>query len=55
MQALSRRRGEFDVVILSPGAPSYGQKLDAATVFNNFEERGSAFVRLAGELFGPAA
>jgi UDP-N-acetylmuramoylalanine--D-glutamate ligase len=55
MQALSRHRAAFDAVILSPGAPSYGQKLDETTVFNNFEERGAAFIRLAGELFRPAA
>jgi UDP-N-acetylmuramoylalanine--D-glutamate ligase len=51
MQALAARKADFDTVILSPGAPSYGQKLDAATVFSNFEERGAAFVALAKQLF----
>lgn len=51
MQALLSRKSRFDTVILSPAAPSYGQKLDDATTFRNFEERGSAFIRLAKELF----
>jgi UDP-N-acetylmuramoylalanine--D-glutamate ligase len=53
MEALHGRIADVDVVILSPGAPSYGQKLDGTTVFRNFEERGDAFIRLAEELFGP--
>lgn len=51
MQALQVRRGQFDTVILSPAAPSYGQKRDATTVFKNFEERGLAFIDLARTLF----
>lgn len=35
----------FDVLILSPGAPSYNQ-------FNNFEERGYRFLELAEQHFG---
>src|SRR5690606_99075 len=46
MQALAARRAAFDVVVLSPGAPSYGQLEVAGKVFKNFEERGEAFVRL---------
>lgn len=52
MQALLSRRERLDTVILSPGAPSYGQKRDAVTTFQNFEERGRAFVELAEKLFG---
>jgi UDP-N-acetylmuramoylalanine--D-glutamate ligase len=52
MQALQARQDAFDTVILSPGAPSYGQKLDDRTVFKNFEERGDAFLVLARKLFG---
>ena len=52
MQALAARRDAFDVVVLSPGAPSYGQLEVAGKVFKNFEERGEAFVRLAGKYFG---
>lgn len=52
MQALQARQGRFDTVILSPGAPSYGQKLDDKIVFRNFEERGDAFLALARKLFG---
>ncbi|WP_323015944.1 glutamate ligase domain-containing protein, partial [Devosia sp.] len=44
MQALLERRGSFDALILSPGAPSYNQ-------FKNFEERGSRFIALAEALF----
>ncbi len=44
MRALSSRRARFDVIILSPGAPSYNQ-------FRNFEERGDKFISLAKELF----
>ena len=51
MQALLSRKSRFDTVILSPAAPSYGQKLDDTTTFKNFEERGSAFIRLAKTLF----
>lgn len=51
MQALAGRRSRFDTVILSPAAPSYGQKLDETTVFKNFEERGVAFIALANKLF----
>ena len=51
MQALRSRKGRIDTVILSPAAPSYGQKLDDATTFKNFEERGTAFIRLAKQLF----
>jgi UDP-N-acetylmuramoylalanine--D-glutamate ligase len=47
MQALSKRRADFDVVILSPGAPSYNQ-------FKNFEERGRMFVQYAQTIFAPA-
>lgn len=52
MQALHARRDRFDTVILSPAAPSYGQKRDETTVFKNFEERGTAFIALAKSLFG---
>jgi UDP-N-acetylmuramoylalanine--D-glutamate ligase len=52
MQALASRRDRFDVAILSPGAPSYGQLESPGKVFRNFEERGEAFVRLAREYFG---
>jgi UDP-N-acetylmuramoylalanine--D-glutamate ligase len=51
MQALAARRDKFDTVILSPGAPSYGQLESAGKVFRNFEERGEAFVRLARTYF----
>jgi UDP-N-acetylmuramoylalanine--D-glutamate ligase len=52
MAALRSHAGGIEVAILSPGAPSYGQKLDEGTVFRNFEERGTAFIRLAQQLFG---
>jgi UDP-N-acetylmuramoylalanine--D-glutamate ligase len=52
LKALAGRRAKFDTVILSPGAPSYGQLEAPGKVFKNFEERGAAFVRLAGKYFG---
>ena len=52
MEALRDRRGQFDTIIMSPGAPSYGQLERPGVVFNSFEERGRAFVRIATELFG---
>lgn len=54
MKALVTRTARFDTVILSPGAPSYGQLEREGKVFKNFEERGAAFVAMAGKLFGPA-
>ena len=51
MQALAARREKFDTVILSPGAPSYGQLEAPGKLFANFEERGRAFVRLAEQYF----
>jgi UDP-N-acetylmuramoylalanine--D-glutamate ligase len=53
LEALAARRDMFDTVILSPGAPSYGQLERAGVAFKDFEQRGRAFVRLAGETFGP--
>lgn len=50
--ALAARREHFDTVILSPGAPSYGQLEAPGKVFKNFEERGAAFIRLAEAHFG---
>lgn len=47
MRALHQRRQAFDVLLLSPGAPSYNQ-------FKNFEERGHRFVALAEAIFGAA-
>ncbi len=44
MNALASRRSRFDVIILSPGAPSYNQ-------FRNFEERGDKFIAFAKEHF----
>lgn len=55
VKALAGRQAKFETVILSPGAPSYGQLETAGKVFKNFEERGAAFVRLAGRYFGAAA
>jgi UDP-N-acetylmuramoylalanine--D-glutamate ligase len=52
LEALAARRASFDTVILSPGAPSYGQLESAGIVFKDFEERGRAFIRIATELFG---
>lgn len=51
MHALAGRADTYDTVILSPGAPSYGQRESADKVFRNFEERGQAFVSLAREFF----
>jgi UDP-N-acetylmuramoylalanine--D-glutamate ligase len=51
VKALASRRDKFDAVILSPGAPSYGQLEKPGVAFNSFEERGRAFVRIAGEVF----
>jgi UDP-N-acetylmuramoylalanine--D-glutamate ligase len=55
IKALAGRQAKFETVILSPGAPSYGQLETAGKVFKNFEERGAAFVRLAGQYFGAGA
>lgn len=55
VKALAGRQAKFETVILSPGAPSYGQLETAGKVFKNFEERGAAFVRLAGQYFGAKA
>lgn len=52
LEALGQRRDKFDTVILSPGAPSYGQLEKPGVPFKDFEERGRAFVRLAAEVFG---
>jgi UDP-N-acetylmuramoyl-L-alanine---L-glutamate ligase len=54
MEALKARAEKFDTVILSPGAPSYGQLERPGVVFSNFEQRGDAFIRIARELFGSA-
>ena len=51
MKALATRTARFDTVILSPGAPSYGQFESEGKVFHNFEERGTAFVGMAEKLF----
>jgi UDP-N-acetylmuramoylalanine--D-glutamate ligase len=51
LDALAARRDRFDTVVLSPGAPSYGQLERPGVVFKDFEERGRAFVRIAGEVF----
>jgi len=55
MKALAGRREKFDTVILSPGAPSYGQLEAPGVVFKNFEQRGAAFVKLAERYFGAGA
>ncbi|MHB1101177.1 MAG: UDP-N-acetylmuramoyl-L-alanine--D-glutamate ligase [Devosia sp.] len=55
MKALATRTARFDTVILSPGAPSYGQLESEGKVFKNFEERGAAFVAMAEKLHGPPA
>jgi len=55
LKALAGRRGKFETVILSPGAPSYGQLEAPGKSFQNFEERGAAFVRLAQRYFGAPA
>lgn len=55
MRALAARRDRFDTVILSPGAPSYGQLERPGKPFRNFEERGEAFVRLASRYLGDAS
>jgi UDP-N-acetylmuramoylalanine-D-glutamate ligase len=52
LEALAARRDRFDTILLSPGAPSYGQLEAAGIVFRDFEERGRAFIRIATELFG---
>ena len=52
LEALAHRREKFDTVILSPGAPSYGQLEKPGVVFKDFDERGRAFVRIATSLFG---
>ena len=52
MQALAGRTDTYDTVILSPGAPSYGQRESADKEFRNFEERGQAFVAGAGVYIG---
>jgi UDP-N-acetylmuramoylalanine--D-glutamate ligase len=52
LEALSARREKFDTIILSPGAPSYGQLESPGIIFKDFEERGRAFIRIATKLFG---
>ena len=52
LEALAAQRDAFDTIILSPGAPSYGQLETSGVVFRDFEERGRAFVRIVRELFG---
>ena len=54
MEALAARRGSFEMVLLSPGAPSQGQPLAPGHLCQDFAERGEAFVGLARELFGAA-
>jgi UDP-N-acetylmuramoylalanine--D-glutamate ligase len=55
LKALAARREKFETVILSPGAPSYGQLEAPGVVFKNFEQRGAAFVKLAERYFGAAS
>ncbi len=55
LKALAGRRDKFETVILSPGAPSYGQLEAPGVVFKNFEQRGEAFVKLAERYFGAAS
>ncbi len=43
--ALKKDPDQFDVLLLSPGAPSFNQ-------FDNFEQRGDTFLTLANEHFG---
>ena len=43
--ALKNDPDQFDVLLLSPGAPSFNQ-------FDNFEQRGEAFLTLAKQTFG---
>ncbi len=50
LAALAGRREKYDTIILSPGAPSYGQLEREGVAFSSFEERGRAFVRIATEL-----
>lgn len=45
MRQLKDRGDRFDVILLSPGAPSFGQ-------FRDFEERGDRFLELAEKYFG---
>ncbi len=52
LEALAGRRDGYDTIILSPGAPSYGQLEAPGITFKDFEERGRAFIRIAHELFG---
>ena len=52
LDALVARRDKFDAIILSPGAPSYGQLERPGVAFKDFEERGRAFVRIAQQRFG---
>jgi len=52
LTALAARRDKFDTIILSPGAPSYGQLEKPGVAFKDFEQRGRAFVRIATAIFG---
>ena len=51
LEALAARRASYDTIVLSPGAPSYGQLETSGVPFKDFEERGRAFIRIATELF----
>jgi UDP-N-acetylmuramoylalanine--D-glutamate ligase len=51
IEALTARRALFDTIILSPGAPSYGQLEKPGVAFHDFDERGRAFIRIATALF----